>query len=428
MKNFKKFTIFLLTFLLLFSLSSYALGVNEDLSVPVTTSLDNDANNNSPDSSNETPINSDLYKVEDSYTLNKTLLGNGFIVCSNFTTSETESISGDLYIMAENVTLKSNVSYSTEIDKNNNLSIDTINSATSIYGNVFVIAKNFTIEPGVEIDGNLYVLAQNATFASQSKIYGNCYISAETCNLNAQIGNSLYVTAKDFTMGYYGFIYRDLKLITQNSKLNGSIYRNTDINSENITLQDNFLAHGDLTYSSKSEIEIKEDMVLGETTYTQYDSYKPSVKAIILNTLITIIAFVAYVFVAFIIIKYLFNNYLEKEFPITLKNVFISLGIGLLSFFVIAFISILLFMIKIGYILSLALLATFAFMLVIAVPLYIIDIAKIFKKNLLATVPIIATIIAAITIIPYVGSIFIALLILISIGNLISKIINKNKK
>ena len=105
-------------------------------------------------------INSDLYLAENNYSLASKVLGNAFLTVKDFEVADNVEIDGDLFVVANTVTLKSNVTYSDAIAKDGEYAIDKINSHASVKGNAYVVCKELTLEPGTEISGDLYVVAK----------------------------------------------------------------------------------------------------------------------------------------------------------------------------------------------------------------------------------------------------------------------------
>lgn len=119
----------------------------------------------------------DLYIDENSYTFNNFVSGNVFsMIDDDFVVTSNSSIAGDLFVVANDIIIESSITYSDTISKDGNPSIKSIDSAALIYGNVFALCNNFTIESGVEIHGDLYVTASNINIASNVVVSGNIFV------------------------------------------------------------------------------------------------------------------------------------------------------------------------------------------------------------------------------------------------------------
>lgn len=203
---------------------------------------------NSEQSKAET-ISSDLYiEDKDSYNLKDIVNGNVFVTATTLDIDPSKQggiINGNVFASANNVNVKSDISYSdTEQDDSGNSKFS-VNSTSTISGNLYVVANKFVLEPGCEIKGDLYVVANEIVLGQNSKISGNVFAVANTLTVNSQVSYDLYASVKHFDMQYYGFVSRDLHLTAKTSNLNGYVYRNSFINSKTITLYDKFINEKD---------------------------------------------------------------------------------------------------------------------------------------------------------------------------------------
>lgn len=395
-------------------------------------------------------IDSDIYTAEENtYTLDSKISGNVFSYAKEFVMLDTASITGNLYVMSDKVSLKSNVTYSNAISKDGSYSIESVNSHATIDGNVYIMCKEFVLEPGCEIEGDLYILADKIDIQKSSSIYGNLFAVSSEILLNGRVSNSVYATSNNFNMNYYGAISNDLHLTSENVTLSSVIHRNAYIDANEITTGSDFLLYenlesksqkfnfsgeidgdatinskelnfinskdgetidclisGDLDYSSEKEIQIENNIVRGKVNYSPYIEEVDTKPTFSLKTfVIDLITFVVYVFVVVLIFNLLNKNYKNTKHEITVKNTFATFGIGLLSFLVVAVITLLLIIIPFGLTLSLALLFAYLFLLFVAIPMFVLDIALLLKDKLnvyLLTV-LIALALSLISAIPVVG-------------------------
>ena len=121
------------------------------------------------------------------------------------------------------------------------------------------------------------------------------------------------------------------------------------------------------------------------------------------------------------------KNYKDTTHEITVKNVFISLGIGLLSFLVVIFVAILLMLLQIGVTLSFALIFTYLFLLFMAIPIFVLDIALLLKDkyNLYLTTGLIALALCLVSKIPVLGGLVMFAFTSIGIGRVCNKVLLK---
>ena len=158
MKNKFKLSFCIFTILCIISSICFATNANSDVvpismegGIPVDTSSPSDI------------INNDLYVSDKEANISNPIVGNVYasvdtlnITPTSGSTSGSSVISGNLFATAGTVSIKSDVSYSDEIDKDGS---QKINKFPIISGNVFITANKFIVEPGVEIKGDLFICA-----------------------------------------------------------------------------------------------------------------------------------------------------------------------------------------------------------------------------------------------------------------------------
>lgn len=422
---------------------------------------------------NQVPkVNADIFKGEnEKYILDSEVSGNVFTTSDDFEVSDTASIEGNLYVTCDTARLKSNVTYSNAISKDGSYSIESVNSHATVKGNVFIICNEFILEPGSEINGDLYILANKIDIQKSSSIYGNLFAVSSEILLNGRVGNSVYASSKNFTMNYYGSIAKDLNLTSEDVTLSSVIHRNAYITSKYITTNPDFLLYGnlesnshefnfsgkidgnakinskeinfvnskdntdaeclisgDLDYSSNEEIQIENGIVNGKINYSKYvekinNKYSFSFKDFVIN----LIAFVVYVLAIVFVFNLINKKYKDEKHEITVKNVFISLGIGILSFVSLIIAAILLILTQIGVVLSFALIFAYLFLLFISIPMFILDIAILLKDkfNLYLTTGLTALALYLISAIPVVGSIIMFVVLITGTGRICKKVLFK---
>ena len=450
----KKILVYVFLFLLVLSSSVFATD-----SLVTTTSLEPKV------------INEDLFTVEDSYVLDGEVDGNVFNYSGNFEMLSTSIINGDLFLSAKTVTLESDVSYSDLVSKDGDSAIDKINSYASINGNAVIVCNELTIESGVEISGDLYVIAKKVNIQKSSVIQGNLFATCEDLTLNGKVESSVYAAANNFSMNYYGSIYKDLKLVAQNINLSSVIRRNVNISTEKIVTDSNFLTYGNFTltansfdfsgeidgdakinsktlnfidgdddtsftclimgnldYSSSEELKLTSTVVEGTVTYSKYEEKTTNKFSFKFKSFIfSLLTFVAYIFVSAWLFTLINKNCLSKNYDIKVGKTFAAFGIGLLAFLVVIILSILLLVINIGSTLSFFLVFAYIFLLFLAMPLFVLDIANLLKgkMNLYLGILAIAFILALISKIPFLGEFVIFVFITIGAGRIIMHLFSK---
>lgn len=372
---------------------------------------------------------SDIYvSNENQYNIINTVEGNVFakVDTLNIESKNNNAITGNVYAIAKDVNIKSDIKFSeTEKDEFGNSQIDSINSISIIYGNVFVIADKFVLEPSCEIEGDLYIYANEIELSQNSVVSGNVFASSKNFILNGKIDGDLYANAKNFDMKYYGFVRRDLHLNSEIATINGYLYRNSFINSNKITTNKEFINEydlniesastvlfsgevkgtaninskniefknkatdnnnitckisGDLNYSSKKELDIPTEIVSGNINYSKYKSF-PNLLSNIGEFILNLFTTLTYVLVIYFIINKFMPKYKEKLSNLSIRDIIISLGIGIIILILVPVISILLFVTKIGSLLGLLLLALYIFLLILSKSIFVISIASMIKKR-----------------------------------------------
>ena len=383
----------------------------------------------------------------------------------------TSIINGDLFLSAKTVTLESDVSYSDLLSKDGDSAIDKINSYASINGNAVIVCNELTIESGVEISGDLYVIAKKVNIQKSSVIQGNLFATCEDLTLNGKVESSVYAAANNFSMNYYGSIYKDLKLVAQNINLSSVIRRNVNISTEKIVTDSNFLTYGNFTltansfdfsgeidgdakinsknlnfidgdddtsftclimgnldYSSSEELKLTSTVVEGTVTYSKYEEKTTNKFSFKFKSFIfSLLTFVAYIFVSAWLFTLINKNCLSKNYDIKVGKTFAAFGIGLLAFLVVIILSILLLVINIGSTLSFFLVFAYIFLLFLAMPLFVLDIANLLKgkMDLYLGILAIAFILALISKIPFLGEFVIFVFITIGAGRIIMHLFSK---
>lgn len=470
MKSKLKFFVTIFALLMLISTFTFATDLNNDI-MPKSTVQNEESNLK----------DSDLFVGTGDYEIKNTINGNVFVAADSLNIDSSDNggvIEGNLFASANTVNIKSNVTYSdTEKDDLGNPAIS-IDKYCTISGNTFILANKFVLEPGSRIYGDLYVCANDVLLSQGSIIYGNVFLASNKLTLNAEIGGSLYADVKNFDMQYFGFISRDLHLTSENANLSGYIYRNSFIEAKNITTDDKFVNQkdfnvtdankltfsgevkgnasitsrdisfrnndgdtdlickisGNLSYSSKEELEIPEGIISGVVNYSNYNNIPfKSILSDIWNYASSLIILIVCVYVIYLLISKFVPKYLDKISNISALELLKYFGIGLAFMILLPIVALLLFVSRIGIILGLLLLLIYIIFAVIAKQIFIISIATFMKNKLQNKISIYLYILAVIIIlsiielIPYLGFVISLIVELIGFG-MITKHLIPNKK
>lgn len=327
---------------------------------------------------------------------------------------------------------------------------------------VYLVGDEITID--YIIDGNLFVIANKVNISSQ--VVGNAFICANDVNVSSQgyVSNSLFVAASNLTLDgvaydvyatcenikISGYVYRDLKSMSNELNILGTIGRNASIASKNIsfsqalnevtdnnndepyeeiitTVQGQII--GNLNYTSSQEIEIPESSVGGEIKFEQgnFNTYKS-----FSTYIISLISSLLLVLVIWLLLKWLAPKFIEKTDKLLTTKIGSSIGFGVLSLIAIPVISVALLCISFTRPIALLLLFAYIVLVALSINIFVIALSNIicnkFKisKNLPKVGILLATslVLWLLSIIPYVGIINIICVILglgIITKNLVSK-------
>lgn len=472
MLKFKKLFICLVLSILLISPSVLATNENEplDFASPdnsVATQPVEDIKDVKPES-----IKQDLYIYDTtSYSLDDIVDGNIFSSAMKFTTNPRNNggiVSGNMYLISDEVVIESDVIYSNNKDSNGKYVIDSVNSTSTINGNMFVCSDSFTLEAGSKINGDLYLASSLVNIEQGAIINGNVFIIANDINLNGQIAGSAYITSSNFNMYNLGYITRDLYINSQNVNLEGVITRDAFITaygklstkstfkvSRNLSVNyaDDFtfsgevqgdavinakvlsfktddngkcLIRGNLKYGTEKETKIPDGIVSGKVSTSKYKMISKN-KETLTSLGIKFLTFLVYVFAVVFLAKRFAPKAIEKLPELNTLNILKSLGLGFASFFAIFTIFICLILLLVGT--SLAFFAVIAYLFVVglAMPLFLNAIAGKLKFQLNEYVKLLLVVVITfvISLIPTVGSAVIFVGFVISIGHILLALFRK---
>lgn len=310
------------------------------------------------------------------------------------------------------------------------------NSVTIDYvvdGNAFIFANDVTISS--QIAGDVFVFARNITIDENSAISGNLFAVADSIEIQG-IVYDIYSMSNSLTINN-GYVYRDLKSITNDLNLYGTIGRNAFVTASSISFanSDNSLSgmiYGDFNYTSKTETQIPEDVVYGSVNYTplKIDT------SIDLSTYIYSLGnFLIIVIVLWAIGLWFKNQFKKSDISAKNKTLWIVLS-GILGFILTPLVSLVLLFIPITNSISVLLLSIYFIILAMSKAIFTIGLneytcKKLKINNNIGTfgILIISSIIVwALCLIPYnIGSTINFIAIILGFGIFITSICcNKN--
>lgn len=467
--KFKLTLILFFVFLVLFNSFCFAEDLNNGIMLISETSEQKNIENQKK--------RSDLYISENYYSINNTIEGNVFATVKDLVIDPNYNggiINGNLFATANTVAIKSDAKYSeTEKDEFGNLKLESVTNISKINGNVFVTANKFVLDPACQINGDLYICANEIILSQNAVVSGNIFAVANQLTLNSNIENgSLYATVKTFNMKYYGYVFRDLHLSSENANIEGIVYRNSFISADNITTSSTFSnkgnfnvtsaskvnfsgevngnatinseniifnstndngkninckIYGNLDYSSNEELQLEENKIVsGSINYSEYKKSN-NLFSSLCNYIINLITSLVYIIVLYVLIHKFAPNYINKLSNIKVSKFFICMGIGFGILILVPVLVLLLFISNIGALLGILLVILYILMLLIAKPIFIISVANLIRnkkfndaKNIVIIICI-SIIISLIELIPYVGSLISLLVMLSGLGLIVKK-------
>ena len=281
----------------------------------------------------------------------------------------------------------------------------------AVNGNVFAAGSTVTVKG--EILGDLFVFGNSITIEEDAVIYGNVFALANSMVVKGSIQYDIYALSQDFELANSGYVNRDVKLYVGTAKLNGIIMKNANLIANNIIMPEDAknLIGEDLNYTSTQESNIPEGAVLGEINYTEYKEKVYTTSEIILNYIIKFITAILYAIVVILLATYLTPKFIEKSSYTLMKRPFVSAGIGIFAIVLIPVIAIILLTTGVLSYISMAVLAIYALVLSITLPIFSMAIAKSIEKKLknpskakfILFSILVAIVLWLLQIIPYIG-------------------------
>ncbi|MCL2341530.1 MAG: hypothetical protein FWC53_00190 [Firmicutes bacterium] len=207
-------------------------------------------------------LNSDIYvQKPGSYTFDSNVFGNVYAAAKDITIDPKNDmnngiIQGNLFAVANTVTLKSNIVYSTTTkDDQGNANPESASGLSKIAGNAFITANKVVIESGCIISGDLYITANDVEIQPYSQIYGNIYIVANKLAFNGAGNLNLYAAVNDFEMtSYLSFVGVNAHIVANKTVLNGMVGNNSFIKSNKLYTGEFFVSYGAFNAEAKSSV------------------------------------------------------------------------------------------------------------------------------------------------------------------------------
>lgn len=314
------------------------------------------------------------------------------------------------------------------------LADDSIEISKVVDGNAFVVANEVTITG--EIGGDLFVCANKITIDG-AYVYSNLFAVANEIVINGTVYD-VYAIANNFTLDTNGFVCRDLRVSANTLNITGQVNRNAFVSAAkyNFNYKDEALIGGNLEYSSSSEVNIPEGVVIGEVTYNAEVVREEPVAEKVFSYIFDAINNLVFSLVVILLAIWLAPKFVDRVSSMSTKKACVCLGIGIIAPLVTVVALILLLFSTVCS--SVALASTFMFIAICMAGTAFASIyfgsllAKAFKWNdkfkfVLASL-IAVLIIWAISQIPYIGGLFGFLVALFGIGILVVNVIYRKEE
>ena len=312
---------------------------------------------------------------------------------------------------------------------------DKVEVSNVVDGNAFIIGNEVTISG--EIGGDLFVIA-NKLNINGGYIYSNVFACANEVTISGVVYD-IYAICDTFNLESNGFIYRDMKVKASTINLNGSVRRNAyvETNKMNFNAEAETLIYGSLHYTSNEQIEIPQEKVTGEITYTANGLQTTNgIVNTILSYVLDLLQTLLFTFIITMLLLWLAPKFVQKIGNIKIGKSFASLGMGLLAPIALIAISVLLLISSIGTSIFAIIIFTLVLLALIGNSVASIFFGKLFtrmfkmKSNFKFVIfTLVSSLVFwALSLIPFVGSIISLIVTIFGIGIVVINILPRKEK
>ncbi len=205
----------------------------------------------------------------------------------------------------------------------------------TVDGNIFILANTVNIDS--YIGGDAFILANTINVKENGYIFSNLFALGKDITISGRIYD-LYASANNITIN--GYIYRDVRTITDNLNISGIIGRNVYTKTSSINIQTTSnegeqsqvtsqgLINGNLNYTSTQELSIPEGTVTGNVNYTEE---KSSNSASVQTYILSLGRFIVTVVLVWLICLWLAPKFLKNTSAIISNKFLPTLGYGILT-------------------------------------------------------------------------------------------------
>lgn len=255
------------------------------------------------------------------------------VTTDNAATEEgTETVEGET---TEQATLEE-VS-GTYYETNSNLVFD-----KAVNGNAFLIGDTVTLKG--QVNGDLFVIGKNVTLEKDAQIYGNVFLVAENFTHTGLVYN-LFAMTTNYTCDYDGLAALDLKVFAENIEFSGYIERSAYFAANNINLTDDAYILGNLVYNSDNEPTIGENATiygekLNESTLSIITGSSDSSSSnLVLDYVMNALAILGTILLILFVVNFFKPNALTRDVKFSVVTILKALGVGLLAIIVLSIIA-----------------------------------------------------------------------------------------
>ena len=317
-----------------------------------------------------------------------------------------------------------------EVNNDQYLMGDEITISETVNGNAFIIADTLTITG--QIGGDLFVMA-NTINLDGGQVYGNVFAIGETITLNGLIYD-LYAVCGTLNVSYDGVAYRDLKVTCDTANINGVVGKNVNISAtKGLTLESDCVIYGDLNYEAPNEIEVAEGMVTGTVNYEKASSVSLPTDAM---DYLVLLFDAIFVLVIWLLISKFAPKFYGKVTALTPKKMLLALVVGIVSFIVVAFASIVFIFTIVGLPIAFILMGAYSLIIALGTAIFTIVLGNklgnkvkvLGKLNNLLAILIVAVVLSLTIFIPYVGEWLAMIYTIVGVGMFLMAAFNKKEK
>lgn len=307
----------------------------------------------------------------------------------------------------------------------------------AIDGNAYVFGN--TVKVTGQINGDLFVLATTSVSIEKGgSVYGNVFAITPNLTLDGVLYN-LYTLTDNFVCKYDGMAALDLKVLAKTIDFSGYVERNVYFKaSDSLTLKDDAYITGNLHYTAKNanisdKATIKGSTNNGETTGEVVNATSNIISGYTMS-FITSLTFILVVLLLILLVK---PGMIEHTTKNLTNKPFKTLGLGLLAFVLVPVLAAICFIIdslsSVGMVLAIVYIA----LIVLSTIIVTIGLANFldnkFKKthselSILAYVLIVALALWVLAQIPYLGIFINVLVWIFGLGTIVVAILPARKE